>query len=144
MKVKYYEEHRLIEIDDNFGKNNWTLKFVLIINIINGGFNLVQSFLTGFNWFSVMWVSISLISIFILLFLIFKKTSESSIKIKDIDWFLQKEFFGRKSFKLKLKNGKVRDLLNLKKQSQVDELESLFRKAGISSKLTQHHKTKFS
>jgi hypothetical protein len=144
VKVKYDEEQRLIEIDDNFGKNNWTLKFVLIINIVNGGFNLAQSFLTGFNWFSVMWVLISLISIFILLFLIFKKTSQSSIKIKDIDWFLQKEFFGRKSFKLKLKNGKVRDLLNLKKQSQVDELENLFRKAGISSKLTQHHKTKFS
>jgi hypothetical protein len=144
VKVKYDEEQRLIEIDDNFGKNNWTLKFVLIINIVNGGFNLAQSFLTGFNWFSVMWGLISLISIFILLFLIFKKTSQSSIKIKDIDLFLQKEFFGRKSFKLKLKNGKVRDLLNLKKQSQVDELENLFRKAGISSKLTQHHKTKFS
>ncbi len=144
MKVKYDEEQRLMEINDNFGKNNWTLKFVLILNIVNGGLNLVQSFLTGFTWFSVMWVSISLISAFILLFLIFKKTSQSSIKIKDIDWFLEKEFFGRKSFKLKLKNGKVRDLLNLRKQSQVDELESLFRKAGISSKLTQHHKTKFS
>jgi len=144
VKVKYDEEQRLMEINDNFGKNNWTLKFVLILNIVNGGLNLVQSFLTGFTWFSVMWVSISLISAFILLFLIFKKTSQSSIKIKDIDWFLEKEFFGRKSFKLKLKNGKVRDLLNLRKQSQVDELESLFRKAGISSKLTQHHKTKFS
>jgi hypothetical protein len=107
---------------------------VLILNIVNGGFNLVQSFLVGFNWFSVMWISISLISIFILLFLIFKKTSQSSIKTKDIDWFLQKEFFGRKSFKLKLKNGKVRDLLNLKKQSEVEELKKLFEGAGIPSK----------
>lgn len=134
MKVKYNKEQRLIEIDDNLERSYWTLKFVLILNLMNGGFIVVQSTLSGFNWMTFMWILISLTSIFILLYLNFKKTSQSSIEIKDIDWFLQKELFGRKRFILKLNNGKKRDLLNLKKQSEVEELKELLEGAGISSK----------
>ena len=61
----------------------------------------------------------------------FKKSTAEKIPIEKIEFLREKSFFGRKSFSIVLKDGKKRDLNEVKTQAAFTELKSLLEKNGI-------------
>jgi len=132
MKIKFNETKKSIEIKDGLKKQYLLMKISLIFTLINSV--LFPVFILDkiqLEWVGFIWIILGILTIILLTYQIFKKTASEKLKISEISSLTEKQFFGRKRFSIKLKNGKLRDLLEIKNESDIKETKELFESIGI-------------
>jgi hypothetical protein len=85
------------------------------------------------EWMGFVWIILGLVSMILLLYLKLKKSASEKLYVSEISSFTEKQIFGRKRFSLTLKNGKLRDLMELKNESDIIETKKLFTNIGIET-----------
>ena len=132
MKITYRKEDKTIEIRDNYKTQYWMVNVVAGLNVIN---SIVFLFVVleekQAEWFGFIWIILGIISAVILVYQVVKTSASERLKISEISFLKLKNMFGRKSFSLKLKNGKTRPLLEVGGKSDLMATQDLFRKIGI-------------
>lgn len=134
MKIKFNENEKTIEIKDGLKFQYFTFKTMLIITIINSFiFPVFVLEKAQLEWIGFIWIFLGITSVGIFIYHILKKTASEKLHLSDINSLTEKQIFGRKRFSLKLKNGKLRDLMDMKKESEIIEMKKLFKNIGIKT-----------
>ncbi|WP_047414171.1 hypothetical protein [Cellulophaga sp. Hel_I_12] len=132
MKIKYNEKEKSIEINDGLKTQYLLIKMMLIFTLINSIlFPLFVLEKKQLEWMGFIWIILGLASIIMLIYQIMKKSTSEKLNLSEISSLIEKQIFGRKRFSLKLKNGKLRDLMEMKNESDIKEAKELFKNIGI-------------
>lgn len=116
MEIYFNNEEESVEIKDGLKTSYFFLNFLMILNLVSSVINLINT-LKGNEKFSLMipfWILIGIVSMYVLFYINFRKTSTAKIKFDEIDSLKSKRVFGYTKYSLKLKNGKLRDLPTIK------------------------------
>lgn len=130
MNINYNESKKSIEIKDGLKNYVFLLNFLMILNLLNALLNL-SDVEASFGFMKMIWLVLGVVSILILYNSIFKKSTREKIPIDQIKGLNQRIFLGRKKYFIELKNGKTRDLLEVKSESEFTKLRTMFTKNGI-------------
>lgn len=134
MKITYNEKEKSIEIKDGLKTQFLLLKislgFVLANSVLFPVFVLDKK---QFEWMGFIWILLGLVIIVLITYQLVKKTASEKLKLSDISSLNEKQFFGRKMLRLKLKNGKTRDLIDVKSQKDISEIKAFFNTIGIQT-----------
>jgi hypothetical protein len=134
MKIKFNEKEKSIEIKDKLKSHYLLIKMTLIFTIVNSIlFPVFVLEKIQLEWMGFIWIVIGLTSMLILIYQILKKSTSKKLNLSQISSLTEKQVFGRKRFSLKLKNGKLRDLMEMKNQSDIMETKELFKNIGIKT-----------
>lgn len=134
MKIKFNEKEKSIEIKDGLKTQYLVVKMTLIFTLINS--ILFPVFVLDkkqLEWMGFVWIILGLASMTMLIYQILKKSASEKLNLSEISSLTEKQIFGRKRFSLKLKNGKLRDLMELKNESDIIETKKLFTNIGIKT-----------
>lgn len=133
MKFEINEAERFIKIKDLLKFHYFMLVIVLGLIIFNAILHIEKIPETNNYLFSVIYIIFGIAGVILLLYKTFKKSASRKIFFDEIESLNEKTVFGQKRFSLKLKNGKLRDLHDLKTQSEITELKNTFEKIGIKT-----------
>ncbi|MFN4762675.1 hypothetical protein ACKGJN_06075 [Gillisia sp. Q332] len=134
MKITFNEKEKSIEIKDGLKWQYQLLKISLIFTIMNAVlFPVFVLEKIQLEWMGFIWIIVGLASLVILIYTFLKKSTSEKMKLSEITSLTEKNVFGRKRFSLQLKNGKYRDLMELKKETDISEMKELFRNIGIKT-----------
>jgi|26BtaG_2_1085354.scaffolds.fasta_scaffold01695_2 hypothetical protein len=135
MKITFNENEKSIEIKDGLKTQFLLLKislgFVLANSVLFPVFVLDKK---QFEWMGFIWILLGLVIIVLIAYQLLKKTASEKLKLSDISSLNEKQFFGRKMLRLKLKNGKTRDLIDVKSQKDISEIKAFFNTIGIQTR----------
>ena len=134
MKINFNEKEKSIEIKDGLKTQYLMIKIMLIFTLINS--ILFPVFVLDkkqLEWMGFIWIILGLASMIMLIYQIMKKSTSEKLNLSEISSLTEKQVFGRKRFSLKLKNGKLRDLMEMKNESDIIETKELFKNIGIES-----------
>jgi FtsH-binding integral membrane protein len=132
MKINFNDKEKSIEIKDGLKTQYLMIKIMLIFTFINS--ILFPVFVLDkkqLEWMGFIWIILGLASVIMLIYQIKKKSTSEKLNLSEISSLTEKQFFGRKRFSLKLKNGKLRDLMEMKNESDIIETKELFKNIGI-------------
>jgi len=131
MKINYNEREKTIEIKDGL-KNQYVVIYLgLIFTFVNSVIQTLMLDKKQMQWIAFIWIILGILSIVLLTYQILKKTASEKLNLSEISSLVEKDFFGRKRISLKLKNGKLRDLMEMKKQSDLIQTKELFKNIGV-------------
>lgn len=133
MKIKYNETDKSIEIKDGMKTHYFVMKLLMSLNLINAILNLYDVNKTGFGFIEIVWLILGIASIIILFLFVYKKSTSEKIPVDKIERIKEKSVFGRRKFSIQLKDGKNRDLNEIKTQSEFNELKKMFSEIGIAN-----------
>jgi uncharacterized membrane protein YcgQ (UPF0703/DUF1980 family) len=134
MKIKFNEKERSIEIKDKLKTQHFLINMTLIFTLINS--ILFPVFVLDkkqLKWMGFIWIILGLASMIMLIYQILKKSTSEKLNLSEISSLIEKQVLGRKRFSLKLKNGKLRDLLEMKNESDIIKTKELFKNIGIQT-----------
>ena len=131
MKITYNETEKCVEIKDGLKNHFLLMKVLMILNLANSILNLSDVNINNFRFINLVWAILGTISILVLYKFIVKKTSAEKVPVDQIKGLDERIFMGRKKYFLELKNGKKRDLLEVKSDSEFKDLKKMFKKIGI-------------
>ena len=131
MKITYNEIEKSVEIKDGLKNHFLLMKVLMILNLANSVLNLSDVRMDTFRFINVVWAALGIVSILVLYNFIIKKTSAEKLPIDQIKGLNERSFMGRKKYFIELKNGKTRDLVEVKSDSEFKELKKMFTKNGI-------------
>ena len=131
MKITYNEAEKCVEIKDGLKNHFLLMKALMILNLANSILNLSDVRMDNFRFINLVWAILGGISILVLYNFIIKKTAAEKLPIDQIKGLNERSFMGRKKYFIELKNGKRRDLLEVKSESEFKELKRMFIKIGI-------------
>ena len=134
MKITFNENEKSIDIKDGLKKQFLLLKISLVFTLANSV--LFPVFVLNkkqFEWMGFIWILLGVFIIVLITYQLLKKTASESLKLSDISSLNEKQFFGRKMLRLKLKNGKSRDLIGVKSQKDISEIKEFFNTIGIQT-----------
>lgn len=60
-------------------------------------------------------------------------SASDNLKLSEIDFLKEKQFFERKRISLKLKNGKSRNLIDVKNEADIKTTKKFFKKLGLQT-----------
>lgn len=66
-----------------------------------------------------------------LVYQILTKSAAKKLKVSEISHLKEKQVFGKKKLGLKLQNGKHRDFIGIKSNSNMEEAKKLFENLGV-------------
>ena len=131
MKINYNEREKTIEIKDGL-KNQYVVIYLgLIFTFVNSVIQTLMLDKKQMQWIAFIWIILGILSIVLLTYQILKKTASEKLNLSEISSLVEKDFFGRKRISLKLKNGKLRDLMEMKKQYDLIQTKELFKNIGV-------------
>lgn len=134
MKIKFNKSEKTIEIKDGLKQQYFLMNMALIFALINSVlFPLFVLNEKQLKWMGFIWIILGLTSTGILIYHRLKKTASEILDLRDISILTEKRVFGQKRFSLKLRNGKFRDLTEVKKESDMIEMKKLFEEVGIKT-----------
>jgi len=134
MKIKFNENEKSIEIKDGLKTQYLLMKISLIFTLINSVlFPVFVLDKKQLEWMGFIWIILGIFSIVMLIYQLLKKSASEKLNLSDINSLTEKQVFGRKRFSLKLKNGKFRDLMEMKNESDIKETKELFKSIGIET-----------
>ena len=107
---------------------NISLIFTLVNSVLFPLFVLDEK---QMEWMGFIWIILGIFSIVLFIYQILKKTTSEKLNISEISSLNEKQVFGRKRFSLKLKNGKFRDLMEMKNESDIIKTKEMFENIGI-------------
>ena len=132
MKIKFNETEKTIEIKDGLKKQYLLMNISLIFTLVNSVlFPLFVLDEKQMEWMGFIWIILGIFSIVLFIYQILKKTTSEKLNISEISSLNEKQVFGRKRFSLKLKNGKFRDLMEMKNESDIIKTKEMFENIGI-------------
>lgn len=131
MKITYNETEKCVEIKDGLKNHFLLMKALMILNLANSILNLSDVRMDNFRFINVVWAILGIISILVLYNFIVKKTAAEKLPVDQIKGLNERTFMGRKKYFIELKNGKKRDLLEVKSESEFKQLRKMFQKNGI-------------
>ena len=131
MKITYNEIEKSVEIEDGLKNHFLLMKALMILNLANSVLNLSDARMDTFRLINVVWAALGIVSILVLYNFIIKKTSTEKLPFDQIKGLNERVFMGRKKYFIELKNGKTRDLVEVKSDSEFKELKKMFTKNGI-------------
>ena len=132
MKLKFNEKEKSIEIKDGLKTQYIFINMMLIITLINSILHPV--FVLNkkqLAWMGFIWIILGLASMTMLIYQIMKKSTSEKLRLSEISSLTERQVFGRKRFSLKLKSGKLRDLMGMKNESDIKEIKEFFKNIGI-------------
>jgi glucan phosphoethanolaminetransferase (alkaline phosphatase superfamily) len=134
MNIKFNAIEKSIEIKDGLKTQYLMIKIILLITLLNSIlFTVFVLAKKESEWLRFIWVILGLACLIVLFYLIMKKSTSEKLKLSEINSLNEKQIFGRKRFSLKLKNGKWRDLIEMKNESNIKETKELFQNIGIET-----------
>ena len=131
MKINYNESEKTIEIKDGLKNQYLVIHLCLIFTFVNSVIQTLNLDKKQMEWIGFIWIFLGLLSVALLTYQILKKTASEKLNVSEISSLVEKDVFGRKRISLKLKNGKLRDLMEMKKQSDITQTKELFKNIGI-------------
>ena len=132
MKIQFDEKEKSIEIKDGLKTQHLLIKMMLFITLINS--ILFPVFILDkkqLEWLGFIWILLGLASMIMLIYQVMSKSTSEKLNLSEISSLTEKQVFGRTRFSLKLKNGKLRDLMEMKNESDIIETKELFKNIGI-------------
>lgn len=134
MEITFNEKESSIEIKDGLKRQYLLLKITLIFTIINSIlFPVYVLEKIQVEWMGFIWIILGVASLLVLIYTTLRKSTSEKLKLSQITSLVEKQVFGRKRFSLQLKNGKLRDLLELKKETDISEAKKMFKNIGIKT-----------
>ena len=134
MKIEFNDIEKSIEIKDGLKTQYLMIKIILIITLLNSIlFSVFVLDKKEPEWLRFTWVILGLACLIMLIYQIMKKSTSEKLILSEINSLTEKKVFGRKRFSLKLKNGKWRDLIEMKNESNIKEIKELFQNIGIET-----------
>lgn len=130
MNINYNEVDKTIEIKDRLKSHVFLINFLIVLNLLSAILNL-SDVKASFGFMKIIWLVIGVVSIVILYNSIFKKSTKEKIPADQIKGLDKRVFLGRKKYFIELKNGKTRDLVEVKSEEDRKQLSEMFRKNGI-------------
>lgn len=132
MKIIFNEIDKSIEIKDGLKTQYFLIKMTHFFTIVSSVLFLLYILeKEQLEWMAFIWIILGIVSLGMLIYQKLKKSASEKLKLSEISSFNEKEVFGRKRFSLKLKNGKCRDLMELKKGTDIIEIKKMFENMGI-------------
>ena len=131
MDINYNQKDKTIDIKDGLKSQYFMIKALMILNLVNAILNVSYISEDGIGLMQIIWLILGIVSIIVLYFYFFKKSSQEKIEIKTIDRLTEKMVFGSKRLSLKLTNGKSRDLAYLKTSEEIIKVKKMLSKIGI-------------
>ena len=131
MKINYIESEKTIEIKDGLKNQYLVIHLCLIFTFVNSVIQTLNLDKKQMEWIGFIWIFLGLLSVALLTYQILKKTASEKLNVSEISSLVEKDVFGRKRISLKLKNGKLRDLMEMKKQSDITQTKELFKNIGV-------------
>ncbi len=132
MEINFNEKEKSIEIKDGLKIQCLMIKVMLIFTLINA--ILFPVFILDkkqLAWMGFIWLILGLVSLSMLAYQIIKKSAAEKIRIHDISSLTEKQVFGRKMLSLKLTNGKLRDLMEMRNESDITKTKKMLKRIGI-------------
>lgn len=133
MKIKHNEIDKSIEIQDGLKNYSVLVKLLMILNLIIAILNLSDVNETGMGFMEIIWLMLGIICLVVRYIFIVKKSTLEKIPLEKLKKLKEKSIFGKKRFSLELINGKKRDLTELKREAEFNELRKLFFEIVIPS-----------
>ena len=133
MKIIYNEIEKSIEIKDGLKTHYFALKILLLLNLLNAVLNIYDINTTGIGFLEITWMILGVISLILLYIIIIKNTTLEKIPIEAIEKLKEKSIFGRKRISFLLKNGKRRNLVEVKATSELLNLKKMCNEIGIKT-----------
>ncbi|WP_370174447.1 hypothetical protein [Leeuwenhoekiella palythoae] len=133
MTINYNQTDKSIEITDGIKTYSVLMKLSMSLTLLNAILNLYDVYKTGLGFTEIVWIILGIASILILFRLVYKKSRSEKIPVDKIERIKEKSVFGRRRFTIQLKNGKNRDLNEIKTQSEFNELKKMFSAIGIAN-----------
>ena len=133
MKIIYNEIEKSIEIKDGLKTHYFALKILLLLNLLNAVLNIYDINTTGIGFLEITWMILGVISLILLYIIIIKNTALEKIPIEAIEKLKEKSIFGRKRISFLLKNGKRRNLVEVKATSELLNLKKMCNEIGIKT-----------
>lgn len=115
MKFNYLEEENSIEIKDDLKSHYFALKAIFVIVIPSQILQLLNYKDKPIDGLFFIFAFLTVIMAMLFLYIQLKKTTKSKFELSEIESIKGKFYTARRSYKLKLKNGKERDLDQLSK-----------------------------
>ena len=131
MKINYNESEKTIEIKDGLKNQYVVIYLCLIFAFVNSVIQTLMLDKKQMQWTAFIWIILGILSMILLTYQILKKTASEKLNVSEISSVVEKNVFGRKRISLKLKNGKLRDLMEMKKQSDITRTKELFKNIGV-------------
>ena len=131
MNINYNTADGTIEIKDGMRMTYNVLKILMVINIFNASISYYNAPANGKGFLEILWICVGVLSLGVLFFLIFRKSTARVLPVGNIIRLKEKRLFGKRHFAFVLKGGKTRDLGKLKEQADIDSLLVILSQAGI-------------
>jgi hypothetical protein len=132
MIIKFNEKEKTIEINDGIKAQYLMINVILVITLINS--ILFPAFVLEKEedeWMCFIWIICGLATIILMTYQILKKSTSKKLNLSEISSLTEKQILGQKRYSLKLTNGKLRDLVEMKNKSDIIETKKLFKNIGI-------------
>jgi hypothetical protein len=130
MNINYNESNKSIEIKDGLKSYAFLINLLMSLNLVTAILNL-SDVNVGFGFMKIIWLLLGTVSIFILYKAIFKKSTREKIPVDQIKALNQRSFLGKTKYFIQLKNGKTRDLVDVKSEAEYTKLLAMFTENGI-------------
>ena len=124
MKFKYNEATASLEIKDSLKSHFLIVRLLLIVTFVNVILNLSNA-QVEFGFMKLIWLLIGMAAAVGLRQYFIKKTGSNTIPLEQIVSVLDKSSSVRKKYALVLKNGKIRDLIEVQSDAEYKELQTL-------------------
>lgn len=130
MNINYNESNKSIEIKDGLKNHLFLINFLMVLNLLNAILNLSDT-KAPFGFMKIIWLLLATVSILILYDSIFKKSTKEKIPVDQVKGLNQRIFFGKTKYFIALKNGKTRDLVDVRSATEFTKLQLMFTENGI-------------
>ena len=125
MNIKVNNIKKTITITDDLKNQHLVLIFIIVLNLFGAVIQLLDRSKTDIVGKDILYIVIVSVSIILLYIILFKKTTLNNIPIDAIKRLSDKKMFWKKQYGIQLKNGRFRDLKEIKTQKEFDELKEL-------------------
>ena len=125
MNIKVNKIEKTITITDDLKNQHLVLIFIIVLNLFGAVIQLLDRSKTDIVGKDILYIVIVSVSIILLYIILFKKTTLNNIPIDAIKRLSDKKMFWKKQYGIQLKNGRFRDLKEIKTQKEFDELKEL-------------------
>ena len=130
MNITYNQTTAALEIKDGLKNHFFIVKLLLVITFINAILNLSNA-QVAFGFMKIIWLFVGMIAALGMRNYFFKKTGSDKIPINQIEGIKERVSFSKKVYFVQLKNGKTRDLLEVKTELQFKEVTKLLAGARL-------------
>ena len=125
MNIKVNAIEKTITITDDLKSHYLMLTIICFLNLFSAVIQLLDRSKTDIVGKDILYIVIGSGSIILLYIILLKKTTLNNIPIDAIESLSDKKMFWKKQYGIRLKNGRFRDLKEIKTQKEFDELKEL-------------------